>query len=239
MLEFMPLIAVVIPFLGVLVVVFVGRRSDAAANLVTAVVCAATLLAAAAMVPPILAGETILLEYDTGFPVMLSFYADALGVTVAVVSALLWLLASVYALRYMDHERHQRRFDIFSLFSLGGMMGIVLTGNLFSLYIFFELMAILSYVLVIHEETPQALRAGLKYLFMGIIGGLVLACRHRVHVPDHRFGRHHRHGPPAACRKPLGSRRLLVLHLRVRHQGGHVPAACLASRRTSCGPFAG
>lgn len=174
MLQYWPLIAVVTPFLGVLAALLAGRASSAAANLVTVLVSAATFLATLAMVPAIYSGESILLEYDTGFPVKLSFFADALGVTVAVVSALVWLLASVYALRYMDHEHHQVRFDLFSLFSLGGMMGIVLTGNLFSLFIFFELMAILSYVLVIHEETVPALRAGLKYLFMGIIGGLVL-----------------------------------------------------------------
>jgi multicomponent Na+:H+ antiporter subunit D len=174
MLEYMPLIAVATPFLGVLVVMLAGRASHAAANLTTAAVSAATLLATLAMAPAIYAGKTILLEYNTGFPVKMSFFADALSVTVAIVSAFVWTLSSIYALRYMSHERHQLRFDLFSLFSLGGMMGIVLTGNLFSLYIFFELMAILSYVLVIHEETVPALRAGLKYLFMGIIGGLVL-----------------------------------------------------------------
>ncbi|HHU30960.1 MAG: proton-conducting transporter membrane subunit [Bacillota bacterium] len=41
-------------------------------------------------------------------------------------------------------------------------------------FFFFVLMSIISYVLVIHEETPEALQAGFKYLIMTIIGGLAL-----------------------------------------------------------------
>ncbi|MDI6889305.1 MAG: complex I subunit 5 family protein, partial [Methanocellales archaeon] len=49
-----------------------------------------------------------------------------------------------------------------------------MAGDLFTLYIFFELLAVFSYVLVIHEETPEAMAAGRKYLFIGIAGGLCL-----------------------------------------------------------------
>lgn len=175
MAEYLPLIAVAAPFAGAVLAAIANRVSDAARDGVTVLTCAVVLAACIAMVPAAWAGGVIELQLDAGFPVPFSFYADPLGVLMALVSAVLWLLSSVYAGPYMAHEGHSRlRYDMFSLFSLGGMLGIVLTGNLLTLFIFFELMAILSYLLVIHEESAPALRAGLKYLFMGIIGGLVL-----------------------------------------------------------------
>lgn len=175
MLEYLPLIAVALPFFGAAAAAVAHRASDAARNAVTVLTCAFSAVTVSAMVPTVWAGGVIELRLETGFPVEFSFYADALSIVLALVTTVLWTLSSVYADRYMAHEGHGRlRYDMFSLFSLGGMLGIVLTGNLLTLFIFFELMAILSYLLVIHEESQAALRAGLKYLFMGIIGGLVL-----------------------------------------------------------------
>lgn len=175
MLEYLPLIAVALPFFGAAIAAAAHRTSDVARNAVTVLTCVLAAIAVLAMLPTVWAGGVIELSLETGFPVEFSFYADALGIVMALVTTVLWTLSSVYADRYMAHEGHSRlRYDMFSLFSLGGMLGIVLTGNLLTLFIFFELMAILSYLLVIHEESQAALRAGLKYLFMGIIGGLVL-----------------------------------------------------------------
>jgi multicomponent Na+:H+ antiporter subunit D len=53
-------------------------------------------------------------------------------------------------------------------------MGIVLSSNILNLYFFFEIMAILSYLLIIHDETTFSIEAGSKYLFMGIVGGIIL-----------------------------------------------------------------
>jgi multicomponent Na+:H+ antiporter subunit D len=174
MVDYLPLAAVLTPLIGVLVVVAAHRVSRLAGNAAAVGVSAVTFAATVAMYPTITSGRSILMAFETGFPVKLSFYVDGLGLALGLVASLLWLLASLYAVTYMSHEHHPMRYDMFSMFSLGGMMGIVFTGNLFTLYIFFELMAILSYVLVIHEESTEALRAGLKYLFMGIVGGLAL-----------------------------------------------------------------
>jgi formate hydrogenlyase subunit 3/multisubunit Na+/H+ antiporter MnhD subunit len=57
---------------------------------------------------------------------------------------------------------------------LGACQGIFFAGDLFSLFVFFELMSIIAYILVIHEQTEEALKAGYKYLVMTIIGGLAL-----------------------------------------------------------------
>lgn len=113
-------------------------------------------------------------EIDLGLFAPFSLYLDTMSYFMAMVISLVWFMASWYSIEYMKKEHANGRFQIFSLFSFFGMLGFVVAGNLVSLFFFFEIMSILSYFLVIHEENTQALRAGSKYLFMGIIGGLVL-----------------------------------------------------------------
>lgn len=168
------LLAVFIPLIGVVAVYIVSRFSDQGGTITTAIVCGLSFLATCMMYPYISSGKIIEYNARTGLPILVSFRADSLGLLLAIVASFLWFMASIYAIEYMRLKHAKTRYNIFSLFSFFGMMGIVLTGNLFTLYIFFEIMALLSYMLVIHEETEEAMRAGLKYLFMGIIGGLVL-----------------------------------------------------------------
>jgi multicomponent Na+:H+ antiporter subunit D len=167
-------LGVLLPLIGVVLVYLASRTSVKWGSILTAVVCGVTFFDVSLMYPIISKGHVIEIKLQTGLPVVLSFRVDSLGLLLAFTSSLVWFMASVYAIEYMEPEHAITRFNIFSLFSFFGTMGIVLTGDLFTLYIFFEIMAVLAYMLVIHEETLEAMRAGLKYLFMSIIGGLVL-----------------------------------------------------------------
>ena len=174
-LEYLPFIIVILPFLGIFLVWLVGIKiSQRASNILTAVICGIVFSLTLFLYPSISRGVVRELNIKFALPIAISFRVDALGFFLGFISSLLWFLTSVYAIEYMKKEHAQTRYNIFSLLSLCGMMGIVFTGNLLSLYLFFELMAILSYILIIHEETAEAMRAGTKYLFMGIIGGLLL-----------------------------------------------------------------
>lgn len=167
----LPFLAVLIPLLAVLVV---PRISDAQGNRFTAIATALSLFVILMMYPQIHAGNTLVMEFNPGSMVSLSFMADGLSFLVGLVSIILWMMASIYGIEYMHKEHAQARYNIFSLLSLAGMLGVVFTKNLFSLYIFFELLSLASYVMVIHQETPEAKSAGLTYIFMGIGGGLIL-----------------------------------------------------------------
>ena len=52
-------------------------------------------------------------------------------------------------------------------------MGIFLSGDLYTTFIFFEMMSFASYVWVVQEETPEAISASRSYLTIGVLGGLV------------------------------------------------------------------
>lgn len=167
----LPFLAVLIPLLAVLVV---PRLSDAQGNRFTALATVLSLLVILMMFPQIHAGNTLVMELNPGSMVSISFMADGLSFLVGLISIILWIMASIYGIEYMHKEHAQARYNIFSLLSLAGMLGVVFTKNLFSLYIFFELLSMASYVMVIHQETPEAKSAGLTYIVMGIGGGLIL-----------------------------------------------------------------
>ncbi|MEW6382309.1 MAG: proton-conducting transporter membrane subunit [bacterium] len=165
----------VIPLVGIGALSILGKwHSDRYGGIITTATCGLVLVLASLIYPYINTAQTFKYQMDIGLPIPFSLYLDAMGYLMVIVVSFLWLMASWYSIEYMKKEHDQRRFHIFSLFSLFGMLGMVTTGNLLSLYIFFEVMSILSYFLVIHEESPRAMRAGAQYLFMGIIGGLIL-----------------------------------------------------------------
>ncbi|MCL2699831.1 MAG: proton-conducting membrane transporter [Defluviitaleaceae bacterium] len=87
-----------------------------------------------------------------------------------VLIALLWLLVTFYTFEYIKHEGKDVRFFSFFLMTLGVIMGLCMAGNFFTVYLFYELMTLITYPLVVHSETPEAMKAGNKYLAYSFFG---------------------------------------------------------------------
>lgn len=173
--RYLPIWAVVFPLLMAFVVMYVDRRSAVGRNIITVIASAITFFIVLAMYPVIMAGEIIYLPIAHLVPPFgLSFRVDMLGFGLSLLSSFIWMLATIYSLEYMKKEGHGGRYYPALLLTLSGCMGIFLTGDLFSLFIFYEIMSLISYVLIIHEQTSEALKAGFKYLIVTIMGGLFL-----------------------------------------------------------------
>ena len=95
---------------------------------------------------------------------------DSVSRLFAFLVAVLWLIVSVFADEYMTHEHNQARFFGFYVTSLGSLIGICLAGNLVTLYLFYEMMTLLTVFLVIHAGNNKAIDAGLKYLGFSVCG---------------------------------------------------------------------
>jgi len=76
---------------------------------------------------------------------------DPLGMVYAVIVSTLWVFTAVYSFGYMEKDQNQRRYFIFFLLSAGVTLGIAFSGNLFTLYLFYELLTLCTYPLMIHE----------------------------------------------------------------------------------------
>lgn len=100
--------------------------------------------------------------------------ADPLAILFIALSAVLWLITTVYSVGYLERGPHRARFFGFFSLCVGATVGVALAGNLFTFLVFYELLTLATYPLVIHRGTAEALRAGRIYLIYTLAGGLVL-----------------------------------------------------------------
>ena len=169
---------VLTPFIGAGLIVVTGNRPNLRE---TVSVATGLLLLAevASLVPDVLAGETPGLLLAIPVPgVPLALQVEPLGLLFALIASSLWIVTTIYAIGYMrsHHEIHQTRFYAFFAIAIGATMGIALAQNLFTLFLFYELLTISTYPLVTHAGTPEARRGGRVYLgvLMGTSMGFLL-----------------------------------------------------------------
>lgn len=114
------------------------------------------------------------LKLDGVFTAGLSLETDGFRAVYALVTAVLWAFTTLFSLDYFKNEReHLSRYFLFNLMTLGATMGVMLSGDMMTTYLFFEILSLTSFTWVMHEETEGAINAGYTYLFIAIIGGLV------------------------------------------------------------------
>ena len=99
---------------------------------------------------------------------------DGFRTLYALVAAFMWLMTSLFTRQYLSHGHAQGRYCLFTLLTLGSTLGVFLSDDLLTAFLFFEILSFTSYCWVIHEETPGAMRAGQTYLAIAILGGMTM-----------------------------------------------------------------
>ena len=112
---------------------------------------------------------------------VVSLHLDGMGKVFAALAAFLWPLATLYASEYMQLHRNQESFFAFYTMSYGITLGVAMSANLLTLYIFYEMMTLSTLPLVLHGGSPRAISAGLKYLYYSL-GGAAFAFMGMVYV---------------------------------------------------------
>ena len=103
----------------------------------------------------------------------ISFASGGFRSVMAFLTASGWVTATVLSREYFAHVKYRNRYYLFWLLTLGATMGVFLSADLFSTFIFFEIMSFTSYVAVVQTEEAAARTAGGTYLAVAVIGGLV------------------------------------------------------------------
>ncbi len=104
----------------------------------------------------------------------ISFSLNAFKILYITICLLAWTMSLLFAPRYLSHDKHKTRFYVFSIITLVATIGVFAADDLFTLFTFFEIMSLASYVWVAQEEKPKALKAADTYMAVAVIGGLVL-----------------------------------------------------------------
>jgi len=102
------------------------------------------------------------------FPIRIVWEVDLLGALLALTITFVGFLAVLYSLGYMKHDTGLEKYYTLILILELGMLGIVITGDIFNFYVFLEIMSIASYALVaFRNDTWEGIEAGIKYMFVG------------------------------------------------------------------------
>ena len=103
----------------------------------------------------------------------LSFRVDGFRLLFAAVTTYMWVMSSLFTREYLAHYGHKGRYWFFLWLTYLATMGVFLSDDLYTAFVFFEVMSLASYVCVIHDEAPATMRAGGVYLAVAVIGGMV------------------------------------------------------------------
>ncbi len=169
-----PVWAMIVPLLVSVFILLAGRKPNVREGITlsgSVVLCLLVL----SMPHDVLNNGSILFEGFMLFPgITFALKVDALGLVFATTSSCLWILVSIYSIGYMRtlNEHAQTRFSFSFALALVGAIGIAFAANLVTLFIFYEILTISTYPLVAHEESPEAISAGHKYLAYLLGGGV-------------------------------------------------------------------
>jgi len=106
-------------------------------------------------------------------PFCINLVAGPLGVLFSAIIALVGLLVSIYALDYIK-EGATEKYHMLYILLLTGATGVVLTGDIFNLFVFFEILCISSYALVAYLRERSGIESAVKYLIQGAVGSSLL-----------------------------------------------------------------
>jgi len=155
-----------LPVIGAVAVLLLRSRPNAR-EAATLVVGAFTFWHVLALLRMVLAGDRPSLDILQVLPgVHLAFEVEPLGMVFALVASFLWPVTSLYSIGYMrgHHEENQTRFYFFFAIAIAGALGVAFSGNLFTLFLFYEFLTLCTFPLVTHHQTEEAKRSGRIYL---------------------------------------------------------------------------
>ena len=104
---------------------------------------------------------------------LILFKNDGVSNFFAIIISVIFLLVSLYAFRYFEHDENSNKFFSFYLMSEATLLLLCYSGNLITLYLGFEMLTLLSMPLVLYDKTKESIRAAIKYLIYSIGGAFL------------------------------------------------------------------
>ena len=160
------LAALCAPIAGAVLIALSGRAPNLRDG-VTLTSAALLLLFVGLLLPQVLAGARPAVTLFEVLPgVAIAFELEPLGMLFALIASGLWVVNSLYSIGYMraNEEHAQTRFYVCFALALSSTMGIAMAGNMFTLFLFYEMLTLITYPLVTHHQTEEARRGGRVYL---------------------------------------------------------------------------
>lgn len=168
-----PFLAVGVSLLAAILIMFSDKQPNLREGWTLAAAFAKAILVFS-MVPAVLNGQVY--EY-TLFKIVegidFTLRTDAAGMLFACVSSFLWIPTCFYSIGYMRGHQEKNQTGYFASFAvcMSSAIGIALSANLVTFFIFYEILTIATYPLVIHKRNEEAIFSGRKYLVYTLVTG--------------------------------------------------------------------
>jgi multicomponent Na+:H+ antiporter subunit D len=161
------LLALMLPLAGAVGIALAGRFSANLRETVTLATAGGLALTVWSLLPAVMDGERPGVSVAELLPGLeLAFSVEPLGMLFAALASGLWIINSLYSIGYMrgNNEQHQTRFYVMFAVSLAATMGVAFAGNLFTLFLFYEILTLSTYPLVSHKGDEATVRSARVYL---------------------------------------------------------------------------
>ena len=161
------LLALCVPLTGAALIALAGRISPDLREALTLLTSAALIACVWSLLPDVYAGGRPSLHITEVLPgISIALQAEPLGMMFAALASALWLVNSIYSIGYMraNREQHQTRFYVMFAVALAATMGIAFSANLFTLFLFYEMLTLSTYPLVAHKGDARTVRSARVYL---------------------------------------------------------------------------
>ena len=158
--------ALLTPLIGAVLIAFSGRWPNLRET-ITLVTATILFVLVASLHPEIVAGGRPSLVIGEMLPgLSIAFTVEPLGLIFACIASFLWIINSLYSIGYMraNNEKNQTRFYVCFAIALTCTMAIAFSGNMMTLFIFYEALTLCTYPLVTHAGTDKAKNGGRVYL---------------------------------------------------------------------------
>ena len=171
-----PIYSIMVLFLGAFLIVMLGRNK-AVRNVLALLAVTASFCFLAALVKPVMINGEIIAYWmggrvpAGGYAIGIALEVDALSLFFGLLVATAVLVSCIYSIQYMSHDHNVREYYTLFLMLSGGVMGLVLSGDIFNMFIMVEILTFAAVALTAFRNTAKgALEAAFKYLVVGSMG---------------------------------------------------------------------
>jgi len=174
MATFLILLTIFLPWLGGLIVWWIGDRHSKAQHMLASVFAVLGGIASIGLI--FYCSDIPLIEIPMGSIFgTFTLIPDGLGVFLAAIANVVGCLAVIFSINYMHNQEALGRYYSLILFFIGAMAGLGLSGSLLFMFFFWEITAFCSYALIsFHNDDPKAVAGGIKALIVTQFGGVGL-----------------------------------------------------------------
>lgn len=175
--EHFPAMAVMGLFLGAFLVEIFGSKNKTVRNILAVGTAAIAFAEIVALIKPVMIDGKVISywmgnwEPVNGYAIGIGYEIDQLNLFFALLVVSTFLFSGIYSLKYMERDHHLGHYYTLYLMLSGSVLGLVLTGDIFNMFVMIEIMTFACVALAaFRSQQKGALEASFKYLVIGSMG---------------------------------------------------------------------